>query len=430
MRPDVEQRGRQGRGVQQRRQQAVEHELARQAHLRHAGHERQHRSDDEQGDGRRDAGRRHPADQDDDEDDGDDECGELHWRIVAAQGPSGRDRPSGSARAPVRGPPRARRGEASARRGTPTTCRAKASPAIWAAVSAARSGLVAAEVAGQRAQQPLHEQVPHQVGSRLLGCRGAQQPGHRAARLGGLEHADAERRQAESDALAPGWSRAGHHLLGVERQLDDGDEQVLLAAEVVGDQPGVDAGVPGDAAQRRARVALLAEGPRRGGEDRLARAAARGPLLLRGPPGLLVDDIYSSGEESMPCRRSGEDRLAHDVEADRAEVERAAVELLERNASPSRRATSSRSCCHSRSPTLYLGAWPGPAEVAVELEAQDLLALVGVGGRGRPTPCRSPSRRPRSAAASSRSARRCRARRGPRAALAVEHAEPVGGSSR
>ena len=53
LRLDVEQRGRQRGGVEQRGQQAVEHQVAGQAHLGHAGHERQHGADDEQGEGRR-----------------------------------------------------------------------------------------------------------------------------------------------------------------------------------------------------------------------------------------------------------------------------------------------------------------------------------------------------------------------------------------
>ena len=70
-------------------------------------------------------------------------------------------------------------------------------------------GLLATEVVGQRAEQALHEEVAHPHGRRLLGGRGAQQPGHRPARLGRLEHPDGERREPEADPLPPGASRAG-----------------------------------------------------------------------------------------------------------------------------------------------------------------------------------------------------------------------------
>ena len=192
---------------------------------------------------------------------------------------------------------------------------------------------------------------------------------------------DGERREPEADALAARGEQGRHHLLGVEGQLDDGDEQVLLAAEVVRDQPGVDAGVAGDAAQRRARVALLAEGPRRGGEDRLARAAARRPAAPgAGHPGLLVDDIHSSGEESMPCH-GGQARIASRMTSRPTEPrssERRWKSLSEK-ASPSRCGHLVAQLQPEPLADLVARRLARPAEVAVQLEAQHLLALVGVG---------------------------------------------------
>jgi hypothetical protein len=88
--PDVEQRRRQGRGVEQRRQQAVQDEVAGERQLRHGRHERQHRPGEQQRDRRR-----HPdgcgeaADDDDDEHDGHDGRGEFHRWIVPRQAGGG-----------------------------------------------------------------------------------------------------------------------------------------------------------------------------------------------------------------------------------------------------------------------------------------------------------------------------------------------------
>src|SRR6476646_7010562 len=71
--------------------------------------------------------------------------------------------------------------------------------------------------------------------------------------------------------------------------------------------------------------------------------------------------------------RSGEDRLAQDVEPDRAEVERAAVEVFERERIPVAVGDLVTELEPEPLPDLVARRLPRPAEVAVELEAHRLL---------------------------------------------------------
>ena len=91
-----------------------------------------------------------------------------------------------------------------------------------------------------------------------------------------------------------------HDDVRVERQLDDLDEQRLLAAEVVSDQAGVDPGVPRDGLQGRARVPEPAKA-----REAAARIASRVPLPAGLRPGSLPPR-RSSGN----CRIQGQGKHA------------------------------------------------------------------------------------------------------------------------
>ena len=162
-------------------------------------------------------------------------------------------------------------------------------PTIWEPRERhAQLGVLHPELLGQRRPQLAAQELAQHPCRLRLGGGGAHDAEHARAALGAPEHGGDEAREPLADPLAVALEQQRQHLARLERQPHDLDEQPLLAAEEVGDERLVDAGLGGDAAHRRAVVALRGELAPRGGEDRLARAARAGAPAATPRRGILT----------------------------------------------------------------------------------------------------------------------------------------------
>jgi hypothetical protein len=96
------------------------------------------------------------------------------------------------------------------------------------------------------------DELAEQARRLLVGGGGAQHGDERIAVGRAVPRLHEQPREAISERGDIGGQDARHDLGGIERPLDRGDEEVLLGAEEVGDERGIDAGVPGDGAERGA----------------------------------------------------------------------------------------------------------------------------------------------------------------------------------
>ncbi len=140
----------------------------------------------------------------------------------------------------------------------------------------AQLGLVAAEQPGEGREQAVGEEALDEVGGLVLGGGRPQQADERLPGLGVLEGGDDELGQPVPDVLRPVGEEVADEGVGPEGDVEDAEEEVLLAAEVVRDEPGVDVGLARHGPQRGARVAVLGELVLGGGGDRLPGVAPRG----------------------------------------------------------------------------------------------------------------------------------------------------------
>ena len=90
-------------------------------------------------------------------------------------------------------------------------------------------------------------------------------------------HRRHECRNARADILAIAGKQHRQHDLGLEGELGDREEQLVLRAEVVADERGIDARRGGDRADRRPLIPVRGEEAARGVGDRVARAALARP---------------------------------------------------------------------------------------------------------------------------------------------------------
>ena len=121
----------------------------------------------------------------------------------------------------------------------------------------------------------------------LVAGRGPQQRQHRRPGGGVAPHRQQEPGQPLAELLPRPVQDQRQHHRGIDREVDRGDEDLLLGPEEVVHQGLVDAGLGGDGADGRAVVAAFAELPAGGVEDlRPGHGRARASSRARHPPPL------------------------------------------------------------------------------------------------------------------------------------------------
>ena len=171
-----------------------------------------------------------------------------------------------------------------------TTCRIMASPISWVATSEPRSGSSAGSrsrwsrtrrstwvVMNSRSRRAVHSLLTAERSSATAArCR----PGSPRRR-------GTVRTSRSPMPSRPPASTVGQHLAGVDRELHRGQEELVLAAEVVVHQRRVHPGGGGDAADRGARrspARRTPPGPRRGSPPGCPGCRAAGRSAAPSPP--------------------------------------------------------------------------------------------------------------------------------------------------
>ena len=140
----------------------------------------------------------------------------------------------------------------------------------WEATSErARRALVRVEAEGadDAAQHLGDEELAQQLRRPLVADGGPEQRQRRPAARARPRRAAAMRTTAAPSCVAVGRQHLGQQLVGVGRRLDGGQEQLVLAAEVVVHQRRVDAGAPSrcrGSSRRRTRARRTPSGRRPG----------------------------------------------------------------------------------------------------------------------------------------------------------------------